>query len=409
MAESKELKKIKKMYGEKFMHLCRELFPTLLDKEGLLTEILTSSFATNSRTLYDDIVRMEVEEEFKDYIYSKVDVEKNKPEVISKKTPYELLEEAGYDLYECNSEEEIQSFKKYYKSDEKLCTFHGGRLNKCVVFWAVKKDADEIKREDFQEPKREDEYGTSVMGIQFSKIGRCTVSIKNRYNHTVNNPDATYGNDLDRIIPGLTQSFAELLSERGLKLDNFNRVEFEIPGYTVAGDGKYYKYNMEKNGIYYCPGNIIIDHGKIIQLEPEKQVLIDCFILDKQNKTMSLYDESIEDCFIDAFKDIDKIEMKKSIDKSGDVVITITQKKSTNPIKIEIDKSNQIKGYENYDLTKIGNNFLTSSYKINRIILPNVKETGNNVCVGLRNLEELDIANLEKLGTIALPWVMLLN
>ena len=42
--ESNELKKIKKLYGEKFMHLCRELFPTILEKEGALTEILNSTF-----------------------------------------------------------------------------------------------------------------------------------------------------------------------------------------------------------------------------------------------------------------------------------------------------------------------------------------------------------------------------
>ncbi len=145
MAESKELKRIKKLYGENFMHLCRELFPTLLEQEGLLTEILTSSFAINSRTLYEDIVETDAKSNFKAYIYSKVDVEKDKPEIISKKTPYELLEEAGYDLYECNSEEEIQSFKKWYEPGEELCTFSGGRLDKCVVFWAVRKDADNKK------------------------------------------------------------------------------------------------------------------------------------------------------------------------------------------------------------------------------------------------------------------------
>ena len=34
-------------------------------------------------------------------------------EAIKQKTPYELLEEAGWDLYECHTEEEIQKFKKY--------------------------------------------------------------------------------------------------------------------------------------------------------------------------------------------------------------------------------------------------------------------------------------------------------
>lgn len=33
---SKELKEIKKKYGEKFMHICRDNFYSLLEKEGLL-------------------------------------------------------------------------------------------------------------------------------------------------------------------------------------------------------------------------------------------------------------------------------------------------------------------------------------------------------------------------------------
>ena len=241
MSNSKELNRIKKLYGEKFMHFCRSIFPTLLEQEGLLTEVLKSTFATNSRTLYDDIVNNDLEEKFKNYIYGKIDVEKEMPEIIEEKTPYQLLDENGYNLYECNSKEEIQSFKKYYKSGEELCTFHGDRLNRCVVFFAVKKDAEEIKREDFNKPKREDEYGTSVMSIQFTKSQNSTVSIKNRYNHTVNNPDATYGNNLDKIAPGLTQSFKKLLSERGLTLNSSNIEAFSIPGYVVADDGKYYK------------------------------------------------------------------------------------------------------------------------------------------------------------------------
>ena len=86
MANSKELEKIKKIYGERFMHLCRKLFPTLLEKEGVLLEVLSSTFATNSRTLGKDITWKQ-EEDFKNFIYSKVDVEKKKPEIITKKNP----------------------------------------------------------------------------------------------------------------------------------------------------------------------------------------------------------------------------------------------------------------------------------------------------------------------------------
>lgn len=221
-----ELKKIKKKYGENFAKLCRTLFPTILETEGRLYEILTTYFSNNSRTLYEDLTKNGLEEKFKNFVFSKIDVEHPDKIMVEEKTPYELLDEAGYELTECTTEEEIQSFKKYYKPGEELCTFNGGRLNRCHVFFAVRKDVADIKREDFIAPKREDEYGTSVMGIQFDKGERCTVSIKNRYNHRVNNPDATYGNDLDKIIPGLEESFGRLLKERGQMLNSTNKEAF---------------------------------------------------------------------------------------------------------------------------------------------------------------------------------------
>ena len=400
MSNSKELNRIKKLYGEKFMHFCRSIFPSLLEQEGLLTEVLKSTFATNSRTLYDDIVNSDLEEEFKNYIYSKIDVEKEMPEIIGEKTPYQLLDENGYDLYECNSEEEIQSFKKYYKPGEELCTFRGGRLNSCVVFWAVKKDAEEIKREDFNNPKREDEYGTSVMSIQFTKSQNSTVSIKNRYNHTVNNPDATYGNDLDEIAPGLTQSFEKLLSERGLTLNRSNIEAFFFPGYIVADDGKYYKYNMELNGKYYCPGNVIIDLGNVIKLEPEKQELIDYFILDKENKTLSLYDSLISDSFIDGFKNIDLIEMVNNNNSEQKTkTITIKEKSSDKPITIEINKeSNSIIGYTNENLTNLGYNFLGYNEQLSNIEIPNVTSIEDDVLANNKGLEKFEAPNLTEIG-----------
>ena len=169
---SRELRKIKKLYGD---------LSTILEKEGVLTEILTQTFATNSRTLFDDLmfsqgVGEKYEERIKKYVGSIEDfvgniysiyeakyLKNDEQEVYTSKNPYELMAEVGYDLYECKSEEEIQSFKRYYEKDEALCTFLGGRLEECVVFFAVKKDIDDIKREDFPNPKRQDKYGTSVI------------------------------------------------------------------------------------------------------------------------------------------------------------------------------------------------------------------------------------------------------
>ena len=421
MTTEEELKKIKKMYGEKFMHLCRELFPGILEQEGKLYEILTSAFAGNSRSLYEDITSAGLEGDFKNYIYNKIDVEE-KEKRDDEKTPYELLEEAGYDLYECRSEDEIQEFKQYYADGEKLCTFNGGRLNRCEVFFAIRKDVEDIRREDFTEPRREDEYGTSVMSIQFNRQGRCTVSIKNRYNHTVNNPDATYGNDLDRIIPGLTESFERLLAERGLGFNGNNVERMNLPGYTVGPDGKYYKYNMEINGKYYCPGNIVIENGEIKQL-PTHQMLIDNFIVDMKNETIEQYDrdEDWKYSFVDGLDGLEKIDVqKKEGSKTGERRIVLRKNGREEPIIIEIDKDNQIIGYINEELKEVGNSFLEFNKKISKLELPSLETVGegflrmnielenfnfsNLTTVGdsflwnNRNLKELNLPNLKKAG-----------
>ena len=68
-----DLKIIKKKYGEEMMHLCRDLFPTLLEKEGLLPSLLLHSFH-ESHSLAQDIISEQLEYEFKSYIYQQVDV-----------------------------------------------------------------------------------------------------------------------------------------------------------------------------------------------------------------------------------------------------------------------------------------------------------------------------------------------
>ena len=381
MNELEELKKIKKKYGENFMKLCRDLFPTLLEQEWKLYEILSSSFSESSKSLYEDIIKHDLKESFKSYIYSKVDLEDREEKTIEEKTPYELLEEAGYDLYECLSEEEIQEFKKYYKHGEELCTFVDRRLDRCVVFFAVKKNVENIKREEFKNPKREDEYGTSVMGIQFNRQGMCTVSIKNRYNHIVNNPDATYGNNLDNIIPGLTQSFAILLQEKyGLELNSPNIGRFHIPGYVLANDGKYYKYNMEINGDYYCPGNIIIKRGGEVTsiAKPEEGLLIDYFFIDKKNKRIEVCPD-IEDSFVDDLQEIYLQDVEE-------------------PVIIGIDKNNQIVKYNNETIINVGSNFLCFNKELSQLDLPNLTQVGDNFLNNNQGLTRLDLPNLIQVG-----------
>ena len=100
---NEDLKIIKKKYGENMMHLCRDLFSTLIDiKPGLLSQILLSKF-NPSKHLYYDITENLLENSFRSYIYSFVDENIFKKEIVANKTTSELMKESGYTLYECKS------------------------------------------------------------------------------------------------------------------------------------------------------------------------------------------------------------------------------------------------------------------------------------------------------------------
>ena len=413
-----DLKIIKKKYGEKMSHLCRELFPTILEQNGVLSKLMLDNF-NESHDLYIDLLNNNMIDKFKNFIYSKYEKIINKPkkekdlEKITK-TPEELLNFAGYNLVECTTESDIEKFRKYYAVGEELCTFGDkDRLKRCRVFFAVKKNVDEIKRENFKEPKREDEYGTSVISIQFTKDGTNTLSIKNRYNHRVNNPDATYKNNLDNIIEGLTDSFEKYYGIKQLYVNN----DFEIDDYVIANDGKYYKYNYEINNVYYCPNNIIIDNFNVKQYEKEKYIILDYYILNLVNKKIMLYDRINEDSFVETITNIDKIEIKNI--ENGKAIKIKT--KDNNDIEIELDKLNRIIKYTNNKITKLNNWFLWKNTTLIELNIPNVEFIGEHCCIKTKNLkilnaplveeickesfiynniEEIDLKNLKRIGNL---------
>ena len=384
-----DLKIIRKKYGENMSKLCRELFPTLLESNGLLSNLMLSNFSDN-HFLYDDLKDYDLILDFKNYIYSLVDVENNN-KIVSTKSPKELLDEAGYILYECHSEEDIQSFKKYYAPDEELCTFNcGNRLDRCFVFFAVKKNVDLIKRENFKKPSRQDEYGTSVISIQFTRDNLHTLSIKNRYNHKVNNPDSTFSNNLDNIIPGLTFSFENYyqLSQKNKKHD------LEILNYVVANDGKFYKYTYEINNIYYCINNVIIDNFEVKKFDHEKYIVMDYFIVDLVNKKVKLYDESIRDSFAQYFDNIDKIEILKNKDYK---VINFIEK-NKEPTVIKLYDQNVMREYINNNINKIDDNFLINNFYLSVIEANNVEKIGNFCLYRNKYIEKINFFNVREIG-----------
>ena len=407
-----DLKVIKKKYGEKMARFCRNSFPILLEKPGKLSKLLMDNFY-ESHSLFDDIVTAGVESDFKNYIYSLVDVENN-IEATEIKSPEELMSEVGYDLFECYTEEDIQSYKKYYAPGEELCTFRGGRLHRCRVFFAVKKNVFDIRREDFKNPTRQDEYGTSVISIQFTKDGTNTLSIKNRYNHTVNNPDATFSNNLDNIIPGLTDSFKKY---KGIVQIHRNSV-FEISDYVRANDGRYYKYNYEIDNIYYCPDNIIIDNFEVKKYDKSRYLIIDYFIIDmsKDSKSISLYDNELSDSFCSLVKEIKKIDIKNNgsekkiiILGSNNECLEIIIDEDGKIISLKISNIYNIDDYflfwNNYlqelyapDLIKTGDSFLFWNETLRKLELPELIEVGHYFLDDNRLLQKLELPNLVKTG-----------
>ena len=392
-----ELKQIKKKYGERMMHLCRELFPTILEKEGRLLEILDANFGL-PKYLYDDIMEKNAVSSFKNFIYFQYD--NNYEFKVSSKSPFELMDEAGYTLYECKTNDEIMKFKKYYAEGEKLCTFKQNRLDYCHVFFAVKKNIDEIKRKDFKTPEREDEYGTSVISIQFSKGDVNTLSIKNRYNHTVHNPDATFHNNLENIIFGLTGSFERFYH---LNINQEGQVNLGLD-YVKANDGKLYKYNLEINDIYYCPDNIIIDHRKVIKdyIDKEKYILMDYFILNLQNddstkglisKSMNSY--TIADSFIGGLLFLNKINVIKNKDHTKTIELIRDDRE---PVYIKIDKYNNIVGYVNNNLKKIDSDFMYYNETLSTIRIDNVLEIDDDFLRNNNRLKSICIPNVKRIG-----------
>lgn len=389
---NKDLKYIKKKYGEKMMHYCRECFPTILNVPGKLVEILNTHFYCVKDSLYNDIKENHKESEFNDFVYGNAGL-KNEYDIRDvSKTPKELLDDAGYDLFECKTVEEVNSFKKYFIFGEQLCTFldPASRLENKYVFFAVKKNILDIKREDFLIPDRQDEYGTSVISIQFTRDKNNHLSIKNRYNEVVNNPDSTFDNNLDNIIPGLTMSFYKAYGIREIFDENS---EFQMENY-ISIDGEYFKYNYKLNDIYYCTNNIIVYNGKVIKYDPEKYIIMDYFIIDLVNKKVDVFDNKLRDSFSEVIGKIKNIEIVRG-EKDKKVYIT---NEEDNIFELTLSFDNKLIGIKNNMIDKLPNRFLISGEYLKNMEFSNVREIGNDVLYANTDLEHFNLSKAEVIG-----------
>ncbi|MBR5355166.1 MAG: leucine-rich repeat protein [Alphaproteobacteria bacterium] len=294
--------------------------------------------------------------------------------------PLELLKRAGYDAFVVTNLEQQNSIKKYFRPDEELCTFRDkNRYKNNYMIHAVKLGADEIKPSET--PERQDEYGTSVISIQIPKTGG-TISIKNRYNHTVNNPDATFNNNPDNIIIGLTNSLQKFFGVQ------FNVSLVELPDNYRLVEDQLVKYNYEIYNIYFGP-NYYFTGDKITKINTGYQVMMDCLILDEKEKeiTSPIHDDTY-DVFCKAF--------------NGKAITRTTEKNeiivTTNDGNRAVIKDGIIIELGLPHIKEIGDGFLDSNEQLTSLNLPNVETIGLDFLSYNEQLTSLKLPKVESIG-----------
>ncbi|MDR1337669.1 MAG: hypothetical protein LBJ73_01415 [Rickettsiales bacterium] len=231
-------------------------------------------------------------------------------------SPFELLHRAGYRAEYADTLKKQNSIKKYFKPGEELCTFHdSSRYHNYYILNAVRYDVDGIIRENFADPRREDDYGTSVISIQVLKSGGF-ISIKNRYNHHVNSPDNTFGSNPDNIIKGLAASI-----RRHFNVDFASR-EVELPnGYTFIKN-RLIKYNTEVNNMYFGQDFFVAD-GVVREFDDNTQLVMDNFVFDLKNRWLVDMADTDDD-FVYEFENLIKdkpVQVTKN--KDGTKVVSV--------------------------------------------------------------------------------------
>ncbi len=229
--------------------------------------------------------------------------------------PVMLLKKAGYDAYVADTLQKQNAIKKYFARGEELCTFNDPyRFENYYIINAVHENAEKLNRADFDDPKREDEYGTSVISIQVLKDGGF-ISIKNRYNHTIENPDNTFNSNPDNIIPGLADAIRHYFDV------DFSAGNVALPHGFVMINNQICRYNSEINNIYFG-SDFVAKDGVITRLNTQYEMMLGRgIILNLQSKQVeNIATEEPDGRFVeDAIRD-KKIQVANNLDGSKSLV-----------------------------------------------------------------------------------------
>ena len=323
------------------------------------------------------------------------------------KTPFELLKQAGYRAFYADNLKKQRSIAYLFAPGEGLCTFRDeDRFKLYHIIHCVKEGAENLKRSNFKDPKREDEYGRSVISIQISKEGGF-IKITNRYNHTVENPDNTFNSNPDNIINGLT-----------LSLKKYFNVEFashqKIPENFIMMNNSLVRYNFEKNNKYFGDGFYVKD-GFIHEIDKDKELLIDCFVLNLKKKEVRPLVDFDVDSFLFGLDESSYLKRENPFvtvlekELEGKKLQVKTLKKGTkalyaNNIKILETKDSALTYLHLRATQYLPADFLSYNTTLCTFFAPMVKEIGPRALNNNRYLKSLYLPRVQKIGSCFLEY-----
>lgn len=322
--------------------------------------------------------------------------------------PFQLLDQAGYHAYEVHNLEDQNSLRRFFRQNEELCTFRDmHRYENNYIIHAVKHDVwrDPYAIKPAKNPQRQDEYGTSVISIQIRKSGGF-ISIKNRYNHTVSNPDQTFNSNPDEIIAGLSAAL------KGYFNVDWQSTGVSLPEGFILSGNQILKTNFEINNHYIGDGFYTQD-ASVIDIDKNNQVQLDYFIWDNKQKKL-LNPLKAYDCFPDIFNDFiqDKkvtisgkapnqtilVDGEKVIEIENNHIVTLNMPHLTAVKDHFLIRNTHLRSISLPNVTTIGNYFLYNNLKLQSISLPNASTIGSYFLSSNENLQTISLPNVTNIG-----------
>ena len=380
MAEKSVFEQIKKQNGETFAKVIRAYDNGIFDVSGLVEIVKYAGREAEPIIPYlESLKRIEIET---GGIY---------------KDPIELLDEAGYDAWYADTLEKQNAISKYFAPEEELCTFNDdSRFKRFYIINAVRRDADQLKRSDFYgQERREDAYATSVLSIQILKTGGF-ISIKNRYNHTVANPDNTFHSNPDKIIKGLSDSLYRYFRV------NFSSQRADLPDPFIVAAGKLIRYNFEAEGIYFGDG-FYVEDKTIEHINKDKEILMGPFLLDLKYGTVQNIGYC-SDCFPSVFmKEIRQKIIQVTKDETGHHIFIRHLGDKNRKTKIATIRNGRLVAL-NLPTTKyIPNDFLANGNDLEEFRAPHLEGIEDNFMFGNKCLRVFKAPVLKSVGEYFLP------